>query len=178
MMSNAAQETLICGSMSCESKLDIHKLLATVPENPEEIQDGQWGSKLFSILKNSPSGEVRLMLLPGMHIDGIPVKFKMLVAISKIIIFVFESSDRASFEMIKTAINDEDGISLTTKKTHCECLLIGNKNDAKGRQVSVEEAEAFAVSNDMFFMDASCKELPREVLVAKLEEMVLKMRFK
>ena len=54
-------------------------------------------------------------------------------------------------------------------------LLIGNKSDLP-RQVTVEEAEKFAMDHGMMYFEHSCKTGSREALLAKLQEAVDKYK--
>ena len=57
----------------------------------------------------------------------------------------------------------------------CVKLLIGNKSDLP-RQVTVEEAEKFAMDHGMMYFEHSCKTGSREALLAKLQEAVDKYK--
>ena len=57
-----------------------------------------------------------------------------------------------------------------------ETLLIGNKNDLGNRQVSITEAENFALSHGFFYMDTSSKLEDTIVLRNKVNEIVNKMK--
>ena len=61
------------------------------------------------------------------------------------------------------------------KYTDAVKLLIGNKSDLP-RQVTVEEAEKFAMDHGMMYFKHSCKTGSREALLAKLQEAVDKYK--
>ena len=84
---------------------------------------------------------------------------KIIIKKSKIVLFVYDITDRKSFndlkEWIKIAkeIIDNDYIS----------AIVGNKSDLfLNEQVSEEEARKFAEQNGMEFQLASAKEAPKE----------------
>ena len=89
---------------------------------------------------------------------------------SNIIVYVFSVDDRESFTNIDKYV----------KKTEENCdskiekLLIGNKTDISGRQVTIDEAEAWALEHDMAYLDISAKNDLREILLSKLTEVAEK----
>ena len=58
-----------------------------------------------------------------------------------------------------------------------QLVLIGNKADAdpRLRQVSTDEGQAYALKNDMFFLETSARTEDAQVLLAKLEEAANKL---
>ena len=49
-------------------------------------------------------------------------------------------------------------------------LLLVNKIDLHGRQISTQEAEAFAAQNDMLVLEFSAKDGDKKVVLSKLQE--------
>ena len=89
---------------------------------------------------------------------------------SNIIVYVFSVDNRESFTNIEKYIKKTD--------EHCdskiEKLLIGNKTDISDRQVTIDEAEAWALEHDMAYLDFSAKNDVREILLSKLTEVAEK----
>ena len=66
-------------------------------------------------------------------------------------IFLFDISDKQSFDKIKTTWFDE---FLSCNQTHISNILVGNKSDL-GRQVPYEDALTFATDNHMEYYEIS-----------------------
>ena len=70
------------------------------------------------------------------------------------IILVFDVNDRESFAHLQTWLEE---FELYATMQHGAKLLVGNKIDLKAREVSVEEATAFARKQAMMYIEASAK---------------------
>ena len=91
-----------------------------------------------------------------------------------LIVFVFDLTDRASFEHITGWI--EDVKKAIDPANPCGLLLIGNKNDlVEKRAVSQEEAENFALANNMMYLDFSAKNGSQVEIREKIQELALKV---
>ena len=90
---------------------------------------------------------------------------------SKIVVLVFDLSDRDSYEVmqqykIKESRNMADD-------DNAQFLLIGNKSDLD-KKVTTDEAEQLALDNDMFYCEYSAKNDLKMILISKLNEITLK----
>lgn len=87
------------------------------------------------------------------------------------IILVFDVNDRDSFTHLQAWLEE---FELYTTTASAAKLLVGNKIDIKGqREVSVEEATAFARKQAMMYIEASAK--TREGVRQSFEEVVQKI---
>ena len=87
-------------------------------------------------------------------------------------ILVFDTSDSLTFKNLtnKFILNIKKNFTLTA-----EILLIGNKSDKPERQVTIDEAESWALENDAFYLDFSAKKDARFVIISKLDEIIEKL---
>eukprot|EP01017_Pseudomicrothorax_dubius_P011935 TRINITY_DN14622_c0_g1_i1.p1 TRINITY_DN14622_c0_g1~~TRINITY_DN14622_c0_g1_i1.p1 ORF type:complete len:195 (+),score=23.76 TRINITY_DN14622_c0_g1_i1:64-648(+) len=70
------------------------------------------------------------------------------------VVFVFDITNRNSFEQIEV-----DFVKLDNSDRHAERILIGNKCElAEERQVSIEEADAYAESKGMKYIETSVRD--------------------
>eukprot|EP00322_Chrysochromulina_rotalis_P006307 CAMPEP_0115863246 /NCGR_PEP_ID=MMETSP0287-20121206/18593_1 /TAXON_ID=412157 /ORGANISM="Chrysochromulina rotalis, Strain UIO044" /LENGTH=265 /DNA_ID=CAMNT_0003317693 /DNA_START=97 /DNA_END=892 /DNA_ORIENTATION=- len=86
------------------------------------------------------------------------------------VILVFDVNDRDSFTHLQQWLEELDLYSTTQ---HSVKLLVGNKIDVRDRQVTVEEAEAFARRQAMMYIETSAK--TREGIRQAFEEVVQKI---
>ena len=82
-------------------------------------------------------------------------------------VLVFDVSNKESFASLNKWHED----FLQNAKSEVVFLLIGNKNDLP-RQVSYEEAEAWALQHNMLFLDFSAKDGDQKTIFSKLTEAV------
>lgn len=86
------------------------------------------------------------------------------------IILVFDVNDRASFEHLRNWL-DEFELYATT--AHAAKLLVGNKIDLEAREVTQEEAQAFARQQAMVYIETSAKS--RMGIIQSFDEIVMKI---
>jgi len=85
-----------------------------------------------------------------------------------VIAIVFDVSNRETFDSLENLYkrakeHGSEGIEL---------LLIGNKNDLPNRQVSYEEAEAWALQHNMCYLDFSAMNGHHVTLESKIREVI------
>lgn len=83
-------------------------------------------------------------------------------------IIVFDVTNRNSFESISNIEKYMD----QEAKDYPSVLIIGNKTDLPGRQVNIEEAEAFCKSKGYMYLDLSCKTDTAEKVQTKFDELL------
>ena len=86
------------------------------------------------------------------------------------IIVVFDVNERETFENLPRWLEE---LELYTTTQFASKLLVGNKIDLKRREVSVEEAQAFARKQAMMYIEASAK--TKEGIRQAFEEVVQKI---
>ena len=86
------------------------------------------------------------------------------------IILVFDVNERETFSNLQRWLEE---LELYTTTQYASKLLVGNKIDLKQREVSVEEAQAFARKQAMMYIEASAK--TREGIRQSFEEVVQKI---
>lgn len=93
--------------------------------------------------KRDPAGEERFRSVSRMHFRG---------ALGAL--FVYDVTDRSSFENVSSWLNDIERYSCTDTVIH----LIGNKSDLRNsREVTYDEAKEFADERDLLFAETSAK---------------------
>ena len=89
---------------------------------------------------------------------------------AQIIVLVFSVNNRHSFENLEKHLKEVlDQCDSTIEK-----LLIGTKNDCSGREVSIDEAEKWALDHEMAYLDFSAKNDCQATLRSKFVEVVEK----
>ena len=91
-----------------------------------------------------------------------------------IFIIVYDVSNKTSFESVTKYRNKIIEITAKPSDDNILILLLGNKVEALGRQVSTEEGEALALKYRAFFMECDLKDVGVEVLRSKLKEVIQK----
>ena len=91
-----------------------------------------------------------------------------------IFIIVYDVSNKTSFESVTKYRNKITEITTKPFVDNILILLLGNKVEALGRQVSTEEGEALALKYRAFFMECDLKDVGVEVLRSKLKEVIQK----
>ena len=86
---------------------------------------------------------------------------------SKLCVFVYSVDNRSSFDEILKYVGIQKDCMEDSKTVD---LLIANKTDLDGRQVTTEEGEAFAAKHNMMYLEFSAKEGDKNILLAKLRE--------
>ena len=93
-----------------------------------------------------------------------------------IAILVFDVAYRDSFECLDYRYGEACNAFEACEVNMPEMLVIGNKGDLSlKRLVSQDEAEAWALKKEAFYLDYSAKEDSRAVIIAKLNEIVDKI---
>ena len=91
----------------------------------------------------------------------------------RIVVIVFDVGCSASFDGLDKYYAS---VSSSCQENMPEILVIGNKCDlGSKRQVTQDEAEAWALKKEAFYLDYSAKEDSRAVIIAKLNEIVDKI---
>ena len=91
-------------------------------------------------------------------------------ALADTIVLVFDVTSMRTFNNLSRHL--ETIKAVTHPST--QLLLIGNKSDLGNRTVSEEEAEVWALQNDMFYLDFTAKNASKMTLISKLTEVILK----
>jgi GTPase SAR1 family protein len=108
--------------------IDVASATVATPEGPVKLRI--WDTMAFTYLVNCGSREALGALLRG----------------SAVVVLVFDVTRRASFEALKhivAAVVDADNSEPPHGRRF---LVVANKNEAPGREVSAEEAQRFAAS--------------------------------
>ena len=85
-----------------------------------------------------------------------------------VFIIVYDVTNRGSFESIRHVekyIADE-------AKAYRSVLLVANKTDLPGRQVNLEEGEAYARSKGYLYLETSCKTQNGDAIRKRFEELL------
>ena len=90
-----------------------------------------------------------------------------------VFVVVFDVSSRATFESVSSTWLPQIKASSDTNKHH-PILLVGNKADLPNREVSLAEAEDFAQTHHMMYLDFSCRSGHKAQVAEKLKELALK----
>ena len=89
---------------------------------------------------------------------------------ANVLVYVFSVDSRLTFNSLISLMH--------LQKQHCqlniERLLIGNKTDCANREVTIEEAEKWAIDHDMAYLDFSAKNDLKATLLRKVTEVVEK----
>lgn len=87
---------------------------------------------------------------------------------SKTAVIVFDLTSKESFQKLPKWIED-----IRNESTQMLIFIVGNKNDREDREVSKEEAEAFAEQNNAHYMETSAKTGDNvEALFRKITELL------
>merc|ERR1712039_133349 len=86
------------------------------------------------------------------------------------IILVYDCSQRSTFEHVKFW---QDEVRKYSTNQDAILMLVANKVDLEGREVSRQEAEEFAFANSMMFIETSAK--TRQGIKQAFEEVVFKI---
>ena len=80
-------------------------------------------------------------------------------------IIVFDVTDRESFKNVPMWMGEVERYA----RPGCPMILVGNKRDlADRREVSFEEAKAFAKENDLVYTETSAKEDPSILILTEV----------
>ena len=90
-----------------------------------------------------------------------------------VFVIVFDVTNRASFENVGSKWLEEIKAHTEPDKA-TSVLLVGNKTDLNNREVSLAEAEAFALNHHMMYLDFSSKDGRCDEAFEKFAEVALK----
>ena len=145
-------------------KTSIFNVLANKPFNPS--QGPTIGVDIF--IMASEDGRFKFLFYDTSGVKSFLKITQTNYRGTDMFIFVFRVDDRETFERLENYIGYvNENCERDTKN-----LLIGNMSDSPNREVSIDEAEKWAIDHNMAYLDFSAKNELRATLLSKITEVV------
>ena len=119
-------------------------------------------SKLLKLQIWDTAGQERFRTITSSYYKG-----------ASVFVIVFDVTKRESFESVGSNWVEEIKKYADPQKSN-PILLVGNKTDLNNREVSLAEAEAFALNHHMMYLDFSSKDGRCDEAFEKFAEVALK----